>query len=117
MSFEFGTAPARTREGGPRKRSEAQLEIDALVEQLVEAWEQAGSPSKSSEKPCVFVPVENEDDVKEYKKKFNSAATLLGVSARFYDVQNPEPGVYKLPVSAESKREYRPRKKTADAGE
>lgn len=116
FEFEFGTAPARTREGSPRKRSDEQVKYDELVVKLVEMWEEAGKPTASGEKPCAFLPVKDEEDYDAKSKMLRSAATLHGVSVRFYDTVETETG-WKLPVSAEHKREYKPRTKTANSGE
>lgn len=117
LGFEFGTAPARTREGGPRKRSERQQRVDTIVSALVDAWEKAGSPSASHEKPAYREVFTSEDEYNTLLKEYRSAGTFLGVSVRFYDYEGSEPGPYALPISAETKREYKPRKKTADSGE
>lgn len=113
--FEFGLAPARTREGGPRKRSETQQKYDELVVKLVKMWKEAGRPTASFEKPCAYIVVGNDEDYENKTKLLRSAATHLGVSVRFYDSIQGEDGVWRLPVSAENKREYKPRKKAEDS--
>lgn len=113
--FEFGLAPARTRAGGPRKRSAEQQKYDGLLVQLAEMWDKAGRPTASNEKPCAYLPV-TEEDYDDKVKMLRSAATFTNLSVRLYDSVETEDG-YRLPVSAEEKREYKPRTKTADTGE
>jgi len=117
LGFTFGTAPARTRTGGPRQRSETQQAYDTLVKQLRDMWDEAGRPATSAEKPCAYIPVTDEEDHKEKEKFLRSAASFLDLSVRFYDAQQDAQGNWTIPVSAEDKRDYKPRKKTADSGE
>lgn len=107
--FEFGLAPARTRQGGPRKRSETQQKYDELVQKLVDLWVEAGKPSASAEKPCAYVVVGDDEDYENKTKMLRSAGTYLGVSVRFYDSVQGDDKIWRLPVSAEHKREYKPR--------
>lgn len=108
----FGTAPARTVKRtatGPRARSTEQQSMDELVEKLVSAWEQAGKPSQTSEKPAAYIPVKDEDEYEDTLKKLRSAGTFLNVSVRFYDPAQNEDGTVSIVVSAEEKRAYTPR--------
>lgn len=116
--FEFGLAPARTRTGGPRKRSAEQQQVDEIVQALVDAWKEAGEPSQASLKPCYRVAFHTEDEYDAIMRMYRSAQTFLGVSVRFYDYEG-DSAPYALPVSAQTKGEYKPRKKkeTADSGE
>lgn len=116
--FEFGLAPARKRQGGPRKRSEEQQKYDQLVVMLVEKWIEAGRPSASAEKPCAYIVVGNEDDYTNKQKLLRSAGSFTGNSVRFYDSVQGDDGVWRLPVSAEPKRAYKKRdNKNSEAGE
>lgn len=115
--FEFGLAPARTREGGPRKRSEEQQKYDDLVKRLRDMWVEAGKPTASAEKPCAYIVVGNEDDYNTKVRHLRSAGHFTGLSVRFYDSIQDDAGVWRLPVSAEEKREYKPRKQASGTGE
>lgn len=118
LGFNFAPAPARTRTGGPRKRSERQQRVDTIVQALRDAWEKAGSPTASHEKPAYRETFVTEEQYDTLLKEYRSAATYLGLSARFYDAEGPDKdGLYHLPISAEDKRDYKPRKKTTDSGE
>lgn len=74
-----------------RARTDEQKYFDNLITDAYEAWEAAGSPEKSSERPSFYLEVPNDEEiVKAYQAAFRNSAKYLEVGIRFGNFQPGE---------------------------